>query len=154
VPNIAQRRCQPPPAAFCYGSPRRTGFASAACCCASSPESSSFCSSCGAFGRSRSCSRARGNFRSHVVNFTLCGVGFASVGFSHACLGLTPSPISFLFRTAFASFSFLSSCGVFSRFPHVFFFFASLRLIVSWFIIVFLSLCFLFPYPFYLGLFI
>ena len=33
-------------------------------------------------------------------------------------------------------------------------FLASLRLIVSWFIIVFLSLCFPFPYSFYLGLFI
>ena len=40
---------------------------------------------------------------------------------------------------------------MFSRFPHVFCFLASLRLIVSWFIIMFLSFCFPFPYPFLFG---
>ena len=66
------------------------------------------------------------------------------------CLGLSPSPVSLLFRTAFASFSFcrLAEC---SRFLHVFCFLASLRLIVSWFIIMFLSFCFSFPYPFLFG---
>ena len=40
---------------------------------------------------------------------------------------------------------------MFSRFPHVFCFLASLRLIVSWFIIMILSFCFPFPYPFLFG---
>ena len=60
----------------------------------------------------------------------------------------------YYFKPLLHLLEFLSSCGVFSRFPHVFCFLASLRLIVSLFIIMFVSFCFPFPYPFYLGLFI
>ena len=86
-------------------------------------------------------SRTRGNFPSHVVNLALCGVGFAFVGSSHVCLGLPSSPVSLLFRTTSASFSF-GRLVEFSRFPHVFCFFASLGFIVSWIIIMFLSFLF------------
>ena len=92
--------------------------------------------------------------RSHVVHFTLCGVGFASVGFSPVCLVLSPSPVSLLFRTPFASFSFcrLAYCLAVFRMYFVF-----------WLVCVSLSLgslscslafVFRFHIPFYLGLFI
>ena len=74
--------------------------------------------------------------------------------FQSRVLGLPPSPVSLLCCTALASFSFGSLAECLTVFRMYFAFLASLRLIVSWFIIVFLSLCFPFPYSFYLGLFI
>ena len=47
----------------------------------------------------------------------------------------------------------LSSRGVFRRFPYVFCFWL-VCVSLSWFISVFVSFCFPFPYPFYVGLFI
>ena len=67
------------------------------------------------------------------------------------CLGLSPSPVSLLFRTAFASFSFCRLAECLAVFRMYFVFLASLRLIVSWFFIMFLSFCFPFPYPFLFG---
>ena len=76
----------------CYGWPQRAGFSPAICCCTSSS-----CTSRGVSRRSCSCGRTRGNFHSHLVNFAFRGVGFTFVGFSNACLGLRPSPVSLFF---------------------------------------------------------
>ena len=89
-----------------------------------------------------------------TLSILLCVVGFASVGFSPVCLGLSPSPVSLLFRTPFASFSFcrLAECLAVFRMYFVF-----------WLVCVSLSLgslscslafVFRFHIPFYLGLFI
>ena len=97
-------------------------------------------------------SQTRGNFPSHVVNLALCGVGFAFVGFSHACLGLPSSPVSLLFRTTSASFSFgrLAECLAVFRMYFVFsLVWVSLSLGS---LSCSLAFCFPFPYPFYLGL--
>ena len=46
------------------------------------------------------------------ANFTFRGVGLTSIGFGPVCSGLSASPVSLLFHTAFASFSFIVSRGV------------------------------------------
>ena len=66
----------------------------------------------------------------------LSGVGLASMGFGPVCLGLSASPVSLLFHTAFASLLVLSSRGVFRRFPYVFCFWL-VCVSLSWFISVF-----------------
>ena len=72
------------------------------------------------------------------------------MGFGPLCLGLSASPLSLLFHTAFASLLVLSSRGVFRRFPYVFCFWL-VCVSLSWFISVFVSFVFRFHTPFLWG---